>query len=386
MKKILAFSSIRSDYDIMSPLYELLKNDDEIDFRIGISGAHLSKEFGLSVDQIKNDGIKILFQVQTLLSGDTKVSRLKSASILLQNIIERVDEFSPDLLIYAGDREDMLVYAMVGGYLGIPTLHFYGGDYAKDGYIDNAVRNATSKLSTFHCVSIEKFKQRLIKMGEEPDRIFVTGNLSLDRFISFKPLKKSEILAHFDLDDDFSEFALCIFHPVTQEIQKADVYFENILLNLKERGIKTFVSYPNTDHGNSKIFDVIAKYKDDKNFVFYKNLDREIFVSIYKHSKLIIGNSSSGVLGEAASIGIPTVNVGFRQLGRLSDKSVIFCKSGFDDIKNALELALSDEFLTSIKGQKSMYGDGNAAKRAYEIIKNTDFKSKILKTYDPLEG
>jgi len=383
-KKILAFSSIRSDYDIMSPLYKLFYEDDEIDFKIIVSGAHLSHKFGYSVEQIRKDGFEILLEIETLLSSDTGLSRVKSASFLLQNSLETIAKFNPDLMIYAGDREDVLIYAMIGGYLNIPTIHVYAGDHVKDGYIDNPIRHATSKLSTAHFVALEEHKKRLVRMGEDKRRIFVIGNISLDKFVHFQPLTKSEIKNYFKIQDGFDKFALMIFHPITEEIHNVDLYFENILRNLEERKINTFVSYPNVDPGNQKLLNVIDKYKKNKNFIFYKNLDRELFMSIYKHSLFIIGNSSSGIC-ESASLKIPAINVGLRQTGRFADKNVIFCGTSYQDISNSIDRALSKEFLEKLKNLKNSYGDGNSARKAYEIIKTIDFKSMIVKAEDPLE-
>ncbi|MDS1369866.1 UDP-N-acetylglucosamine 2-epimerase [Aliarcobacter butzleri] len=382
--KILAFTSIRSDYDLMSPLYRLLHEDIDIDFKIIVSGAHLSHSFGYSIEQIKKDGFEILLKIETLLNSDTALSRVKSASLLLQNSLEIISKFNPDLMIFAGDREDVLMYAMIGGYLNIPTIHVFAGDHVEDGYIDNPIRHATSKLSTAHFVTLEEHKKRLVRMGENPKRVFVTGNLSLDKFVSFQPFSKFEIKEYFNIEQNFDDFALMIFHPITEEIQKVDEYFENILRNLEQRNINTFVSYPNVDPGNQKLLKVIDKYKENKNFIFYKNLDRNIFLSIYKHSKFIIGNSSSGIC-EATSLKIPAINVGLRQTGRFADKNVIFCGPYFNEISNSLDKALSKDFLESLKNLKNSYGDGNSAKKAYEIIKSTNFKSMISKIEDPLK-
>lgn len=384
MKKILAFSSIRSDYDLMTPLYRLLQEDIDIDFKIIVSGAHLSPNFGYSVEQIRKDGFDILLEIETLLSSDTGLSRAKSASFLFQNSLETIGKFKPDLMIYAGDREDVLIYAMIGGYLNIPTIHVFAGDHVEDGYIDNPIRHATSKLSTAHFVTLEEHKKRLVRMGEDKKRVFVTGNISLDKFIQFQPLDKKEIKKLFDITNGFEEFALLIFHPVTEEIKNVDTYFENILKNLEEKNINTFVSYPNVDEGNQKLLKVIERYKENKNFIFYKNLDRDLFMSLYKHSKFIIGNSSSGVC-EAVSLKIPAINVGLRQTGRYADKNVLFCGTDYAEIKENIEKAISENFLNEIKDMRNSYGDGNSANKAYEIIKTTDFKSMIAKVEDPLK-
>lgn len=384
MKRILAFSSIRSDYDLASPLYSLLHNDRDIDFQILVSGAHLSHSFGYSVEQIRKDNFEILLEVETLLNSDTGLSRAKSASLLLQNSLETVSKFNPDLLIYAGDREDVLIYSIIGGYLGIPTVHLYSGDHVEDGYIDNPIRHATSKLSTSHFVTLKEHKKRLVRMGEDVKRIFITGSISLDKFVNFIPLEKKELQKVFNVKKNFEKFALLIFHPITKEIDKVDIYFENILENLIARGINTFVSYPNIDEGNQKLLKIIEKYKENKNFIFYKNLDRDIFLSIYKQAEFIIGNSSSGIC-EAASLKIPAINVGLRQTGRFSDKNVLFCGTSFDEIGKTIDKAISKTFIKGLKDLKNSYGDGNSAVKAYSIIKETNFKSMISKIEDPLK-
>ncbi len=384
MKKILAFTSIRSDYDLMSSLYFLLQEDPNVDFKIIVSGAHLSHSFGYSIEQIKKDNFDILLEIETLLSSDTGLSRVKSASLLLQNSLETIAKFNPDLMIYAGDREDVLMYAMIGGYLNIPTIHFFAGDHVTDGYIDNPIRHATSKLSTAHFVTLDEHKKRLVHMGEDTKRVFVTGNISLDKFIQFKPLEKMKLKKYFDIKNNFNDFALMIFHPLTEEMESVDIYFENILKNLNQRGISTFVSYPNVDPGNQRLLNVIDKYKGNKNFIFYKNLDRDIFMSIYKHSNFIIGNSSSGIC-EAASMKIPAINVGLRQTGRYADKNVLFCGTSFDEIGQCIETATSQDFQNSLKNLNNSYGDGHSAVKSYKIIMEVDFNSMIAKVEDPLK-
>ena len=384
MKRILAFTSIRSDYDLMTPLYELLKNDNDIDFKIIVSGAHLSNGFGYSIEQIRKDDFDILLEIETLLNSDTALSRVKSASLLLQNSLETIARFAPDLMIYAGDREDVLMYSMIGGYLGIATIHFFAGDHVEDGYIDNPIRHATSKLSTSHFVTLEEHKKRLVRMGEDPKRVYVIGNISLDKFVSFKPMSKKELSKYFKLNDNLDEFSLMIFHPITDEKDNSDIYFKNILRNLESKNIKTFVSYPNVDPGSTKILKVIEEYSNNKNFIFYKNLDRDVFISIYKHSKFIIGNSSSGVC-ESASLKIPAINVGLRQTGRYADKNVVFCGTSYEEIDDSIKLVLSDDFQNMLTSIVNSYGDGKSAIKAFNLIKSVDFKSMIAKVEDPLK-
>ena len=150
MTRILGMTSIRSDYDLMSGVYRRLARDPEVDFKLLVSGAHLSPAFGRSVELIRQDGLEILAEIETLISGDSKSSRLKTAAGLLTGALEVVRAYRPDILVYAGDREDVLIGATLGAFLDIPTVHFFGGDHAADGHVDNPVRHATSKLSTAH--------------------------------------------------------------------------------------------------------------------------------------------------------------------------------------------------------------------------------------------
>jgi UDP-hydrolysing UDP-N-acetyl-D-glucosamine 2-epimerase len=382
-RKILAFTSIRSDYDLMSNLYSLLNNDKDIDLKLLVSGAHMSETYGKSVELIEKDGFDILLKIETLIDSNSKQSRVKTASILLQNSIDIISQFNPDLIIYAGDREDVMIAAIIGGYLQIPTVHFFGGDHVIDGHIDNPIRHATSKLSSGHLVSLEQHKQRMIKMGENPDRIFVIGSISIDKFAKHKAASKKEIKKKFNITEGFDEFAIVIFHPINSEMGQSHIYFENILKTLKKKRINAFVSYPNTDPGNRNIIEVTKKYSADPNFVFYKNLDRDTFLSVYKNSMLQVGNSSAGIV-ESASVPLPVVNVGLRQVGRLSSGNVIYCNTGLKEIEGAISMALSKEFLKKVKNTVNIYGDGKSSERAYEILKKTDFSAMLLKTEDPL--
>lgn len=382
-KKILAVTCIRSEYYLMQELYKKLAKDPQLDFRLLVAGAHLSPSFGESVKEIEEDGINILIKIETLIDSDSKASRIKSASLLLQNSIDIVNSFNPDLIIFAADREDTIITALIGLYLEIPTIHFFAGDHVADGHADNAIRHASSKLATAQMVSLIEHKKRLLQMGEPEERVFHIGSVALDRFVKFKAGPKAELIKKFNLGSHFQNFCTLIFHPVVEEKECADEIFENILKSLVENNIPAFVSYPNSDPGNKKIVKVINKYQGNPNFYFYKNLDNETFLSVYKNSMFIIGNSSSGLL-EAASIPIPAINIGMRGTGRHSEANVIRCDSSFSDITGAIKKAISAPFINSIKDIKNPYGSGDSVDRAYDIIKTYDLKKIILKKEDIL--
>ncbi len=384
MKKILAITGIRSDYDLMSGLFRKLQADANIDLRLLVGGAHLSRTYGHTIDLIRRDGFTILHAVESLIDSDSPASRLKTASIMLQGAVDAVANWAPDIIIYAGDREEVWIGAMLGTYLEIPTVHFYGGDHTGTGHVDNPVRHAASKLSTAHAVTVEEHRQRLLCMGEPASRIRVIGNISLDNFAHHQALSRQALEQQMGLPASMARYVLVLFHPDPSEKGIAAEIFERILLALKKQGIAGCVGYPNTDPSNRDIIEVIEKYRGDKNFFFYRNLDRDQFISMYRHASFIMGNSSSGIL-EAASIPIPAINVGLRQRGRMAGNNVIFCNSDMESIDNAVAKAISPQFLAAINGMSNPYGDGNSAEKAYRMLLEMDLPSMRLKTEDALK-
>ena len=383
MKKILGLTSIRSDYELMTSFYKLLNADPEVDFRLLVSGAHLSERYGMSIDNIRNDNFQILGTIQSLGDEDTSASRLKSAGVLLTSAVDVVGNWRPDLIIYAGDREDTIVGAMVGLFLAIPTVHFFGGDYENDGHPDTAVRNATSKISTAHVVSTSEHRDRLLAMGESKDRICVAGSVALDKFYAHAGSDQTILENFFPVEKSMDGYALLIFHPVDSEIDSATEHFENILAVLGAKNIPICIGYPNSDPGNFKIIDMIEMVSRKTNCWTFKNLDQNSFLELYMNASFIIGNSSSGII-EAASIPLGVVNVGRRQAQRMCGKNVVFCSGSKESISTAVEKVLSEHFNSELVAITNPYGDGNSSIRAYEYIRDTDFVSLFLRNDDPL--
>ena len=376
MRKILAFTSNRSEYDLLSYLYRYLSKDPAIDFRLLVSGAHLSATFGMTVRNIESDGIKILDRIETLLDSDSDSARIKSASLLLQNAIHSVQRFSPDLIIYAGDREDVIIAALIGGYLKIPTAHFFAGDHDQDGLIDNPVRHAASKLSSYKFVSLDEHRTRLLSIGENAASVFVIGSCALDKF-RYEPLLSREDLFR-KLDPQkrcFDHYALLIFHPLMDYEEKTVRDLGNILEVLKSENIPAVVNVPNIDPGARELMKLLNTQRDNKDILLVNNLPRNAFVNIYRHAALQIGNSSSGIL-EAASVPVPAINVGERMLGRKTQKNVVFTDSSLDGIRKAISTVISQDFHDLyIKGIQNIYGDGESSRRAYEILTSLDLSN-----------
>lgn len=382
--KILVFSAIRADYDLMSPLYFLLQQQPDIELKLLVSGAHLSKEYGYSLQQIEADGFEVLAKIETLLHSDSQISKLKTAGIFLQGAIERVAEYQPDLILYAGDREDVMMAALIATFLKVPSIHFYGGDHESAGHEDTQMRHAISKLSSAHFVSCAEHAQRLQAMGESSTRIFNVGSIALDRFAQQPILPLSAWLGEWTEQVD-KPIAMLIYHPspdATENVQSAQV-LEHQIQAVLAQGWQVFVSAPNSDAGHSGIMRAIEQWRSHPDVVAYRNLSREQFLSLFAHAKCIIGNSSAGLL-ESASVKVPAINVGARQLGRMAGENVLFCGTEQAQIEAALQQITTPAFQQILAKVENPYGDGHSAAKALELIVNTDWQALQLKVEDPL--
>jgi UDP-hydrolysing UDP-N-acetyl-D-glucosamine 2-epimerase len=387
MLKIIAFTSIRSEYDLMSSLYRRLSQDENIDFKLIVSGAHLVTTLGRSVVEIENDGFEIGYRIESLLASDSKVSRVKSAAILQSACIDILSNESPDLVIFAGDREDVLVYAIVCAFLDIPSAHFFGGDHAKDGHVDNPVRHATSKLASLHFVSTEEHRHRLLAIGESDRRIYVIGSVALDKFLSEPIINKVEVQKSLGISEiaKRKKMAILIFHPIDSEREFANSYLQNIVKVLNQHGYYICASMPNSDPGNTTIRETLVKLSKYSNIMVYENLPRTLFINLLRISDLIIGNSSAGLL-EAPSIPVPAINVGERQKGRFASSNVVFSGGSVEDITNSVLLVESDEFRAKLYSTPNPYGDGQSVERAFKLINELNLSSYVRKPEDPLEN
>lgn len=381
-KKIVAFTGTRSDYDLLSGLYTELNNDENFEIKLIVSGSHLSEKQGNTLSEILKDEIPILAKIESLIESNNPSGRVKSLSILLQNAIHTIADYSPDLIIISGDREEVPVGALIGAYLNIPVAHFFGGDHATDGHVDNPIRHAASKLANIHFTTNQISSERLLKIGESRERIFNVGSPSLDKFNKTVEMSKLEIMEYFQLDD-IRSFALVIFHPMVGEEEQAGNQFKQIISVLKDRKIPAFISYPNVDSGSLEIINVIEENKNEKNFYFFKNLPRDIFINIFRQCDFLIGNSSAGIY-EAPLLKKPVINVGKRQKGRYTSENVLFVENDKLDITNAIDKIYTKDFKNFLLKVESIHGDGYSVNKIMSVLKEIEYKSFLYKTEDPL--
>jgi GDP/UDP-N,N'-diacetylbacillosamine 2-epimerase (hydrolysing) len=383
--KIVGVSYIRSDYDLLSELYKRLAGRKDIEFRLLVGGAHFSSQFGNSFREIQRDRIPVLACVKSLIDSDTPASRIKSAAIFMKSAINLFEAYHPDIVIYAGDREDALVTASLCAYMKIPTIHFFGGDHAVDGNVDNPVRHAISKLSTFHFVAHPAHKERLLRIGENKSRIHLIGSPALDKFRLEKKISRREIFRRLGAGTlpANTPYAVMIHHAILSQERESGKEAEAILWSLSKLGIKTFIGNPNTDAGCRDILRAYKKFKNAKNFIFYENASRSVFVNLIRNADFLIGNSSMGLL-EAPSVPLPVINVGERQKGRLAAGNVLFVPAQKKALVAAIQKVMSKEFRRKIARMKNPYGDGHSTQRAVQRILKLDHRKWLYKREDPL--
>lgn len=369
-RKILAVTGARSDYDLLFSVYQKLNEDTRFNFQILITGPHLSEKFGLTAQYVEKDGFFVADKIYSLIDSDKKLGRAISIGNQISGLAHSFSRISPDIILVAGDREESISVALTGAYLDIPVAHFFGGDIAKDGNIDNSTRYAASKYAHIHFPSLEEHKQTLLKLGEDDWRIFPVGNPAIDRLLSTKILSAEETLSRLGNGEIFKDYCVLIQHSIITQVEEQREHIRITLEAILKYEGHCFINYPNSDAGSDEIIKAYQEYskKYPEKFTLFQNLDRQMYVSLLNHSEFLIGNSSSGVV-EVASIGLPAINIGMRQRGRLHGENVIFVDNELDQITAAISKARTDsEYLKKVKQNKNPYGEGNSGDKVVKVL------------------
>jgi UDP-hydrolysing UDP-N-acetyl-D-glucosamine 2-epimerase len=370
MKRTIAVvTTSRADYSLLYwPLRDLAAHPD-IDLKIIALGPHLSPEFGCTVSEIEKDGLCVDARIECLLSSDSDVGMAKTIGVATLSLADYLGRLRPDLLVLTADRYEMLAPASVALALRIPIAHIEGGEIS-EGAIDDAVRNALTKLSHIHFTSTALARARVIAMGEEEWRVHRVGAPALDH------LQRSALLSREDLEARLgigltSPTTLITFHPTTiarDTNREADALFR------AAQAIpgRLLFCYPNADAGGRALIERMRELSQ-----VFVNLDPITYWSLLEHVDLLLGNSSSGII-EAASFALPVVNVGMRQRGRERGCNVLDAEPTVDSILDRVALARSDSFRQSLKGMDNMYGDGEASGRIVKVLASTPLGEELL--------
>jgi len=380
-RRIGVVTTSRADYShLYWPLRELADRS-EVELGIFALGPHLSPQFGNTIQEIERDGFPIQARIECLLSSDTDTGMAKTIGVAILGLADALTAWRPDLLLLIADRYEMLAPAATALAMRIPIAHIEGGEVSQ-GAIDDAVRNALTKLAHFHFTSTETARQRVIAMGEEPLRVHRAGAPSLDH------LRRSTLLDRAALESKLglslsSPTIVAAWHPVTilrDTNAEADAFFAALA---QAPGQILFV-YPNADAGGLALIDRARALADMRAHTsVFVNLDAVTYWSLLSHSGALVGNSSSGIM-EAASLALPVVNVGMRQQGRERARNVIDVPADVSAIRAALDRALSPAFRKDLAGMTNPYGEGTAAQMIASVLSSISLDELLIKQPMPL--
>ena len=381
--KIAIITGTRAEYSLLKPLIKLIDESLFFDLQLIVTGMHLSPEFGMTINEIKDDKYLIKKKIELLLSSDTQLGISKSIGLGIISFAEAFEELKPDLIVILGDRFEIFAAASAAMVGCFPLAHIHGGE-ATEGLIDEAIRHSITKMSHFHFVASDEYKKRVIQLGEQPDKVFNVGALGIEN------IRKTEFIEKKTLEKcmgfKFNKRNLLItFHPITLEPNKSIIHMKNLLNALEIQENTTLVfTYPNADSEGRKIIELIKKFcEKHPNAHAYTSLGQRKYFSTIKYFDAVIGNSSSGLI-EVPSFKKATINIGNRQKGRLRASSVIDCEPTKKDICSSIEYIFSGKFQKNLKILKNPYGDGDTSGRIFELLKSLKIEKNILikKFYD----
>ena len=379
-RKICVVTGTRAEYGLLYWLMKEIQQDDELELQLVVTGMHLSPEFGLTYKQIEADGFVIDEKVEMLLSADSPSAIAKSIGLGTIGFADTFSRLTPDILVLLGDRFESFAAAQTGMIHRIPIAHIHGGELT-EGLIDDPIRHSITKMAQLHFTAAEPYRQRVIQMGEQPDKVFNVGAPGIDGIKKITLLSKEDLSNSFGLNLD--RFFLITLHPVTLEMQTGIKYVENLLSALdKFKYHQLIFTKTNADTEGRVINERIEKYvkENSKRARLYDSLGQIRYLSSLEHCEVVIGNSSSGLI-EAPVFGKPTVNISNRQRGRLKALSVIDCKGDANGIEQAINKALSTEFQVAIRHMALPYGGGNTTEKIIGVLKNIEIDNILIKEF-----
>ncbi|MHA1729864.1 MAG: UDP-N-acetylglucosamine 2-epimerase [Promethearchaeota archaeon] len=374
-KNICIVTGTRAEYNYLKPIIQKIHESNLLEPKLIVTGMHLLKKFGYTIDIIRKDGIKIDKIILMYDENDNSKAALgKAVGKAIIDFSNTFQEMNPDLLLVLGDRYEPLVAVIAASTFKIPIAHVHGGDISST--IDENIRHTITKLSHIHFPATEKSAQRIALLGEEKERIHLVGSTTIDNILKIKLLSKNELCRELLLNKD-EKIVLCLQHPNIYESEKAGEQMRITLKVLRELNLQAVIIYPNNDLGSELIIKEIERNRDNPKFRIFKNLERKYFLSLLKHADLMVGNSSSGLI-ETPYFHLPVVNIGSRNENREKAENVINVDFEEKELKKAILTALSPEFREKCKSIKNPYGDGTSSDKIVKVLENLEINEKLL--------
>lgn len=381
VRKICIVTGTRADYGLLRWVIDGIHSSKQLQLQLVATGMHLSPEFGLTVQQIESDGYPIDCRVEMLLSSDTAVGITKSMGLGLIGFADALAQLQPDLLLVLGDRYEIMVAAQAAMIARIPIAHLHGGELT-EGLIDEAIRHSITKMAHLHFVAAEEYRQRVIQLGEQPERVFCVGGLGIDTIKNLKLLNRTQLeeSLNFKLG---KQNLLITFHPVTLENGTSANQMDELFTALDQfPDVHLIFTMPNSDTDSRMLFQMIDNYVHERsNACTFTSLGQLRYLSCIQHVDGVVGNSSSG-LTEVPSFKKPTINIGDRQRGRLKALSVIDCPPKSDAITESIMIALGAAFQQQLRQPfVNPYGEGGASEAIVSKLEAREFTALLKKSF-----
>ena len=368
MYKICVVTGTRAEYGLLRQVLLKLKSNENVELQLVVTGSHLSEKFGNTQTEIQSDGFSDYIKVPIPIEDDSKEGMAFSTGVAMQKFAELFSKSKPELLIVLGDRFEIFAVAAAAHMIGIPTAHISGGDVT-EGAVDDAIRHCITKMSCLHFPGCEQSRKRIIQMGEQPGAVFNVGEPGVENCLNLALMSLDELADDLHFEYIKGDFSVVTFHPVTMEDNTARQQLQELIAAMNQYSDTAYiVTLANADAGGRLINDIWLRESEKHcNWLVVSSLGVVRYLSAVKYAKMVIGNSSSGVV-EAPSMQTPTINIGDRQKGRMMAESVICCEPKCNDIVDAMQKALTDEFQEKARHVKSPFGDGTTSDQIVEHI------------------
>ena len=377
MKKIAVVTSTRAEFGLLMPVIQSLREyeNNELKIEVVVTGTHLSDEYGHTIDEIYRNDILVDETVEIPVDSKDAGDISHNQAITLEKFTRLFMEKKYNGIVILGDRYEMLSIAIAAGNTHTPIFHLCGGD-TTEGAIDEWIRHSITKMSYLHFPTNAESYKRIIQLGEDSERVFNYGSTSIDNIIKLSNMPNSDALKSIGLEE--CRYAVCTYHPVTMDNGDVDEMVQNFLEAIKHTPeIEFIVTKSNADQGGAHINELLdASQANITNLHVYISLGVVRYLSLMKSAEFVLGNSSSGII-ETPAFGIPTINIGDRQRGRLQSESIINCSTDSESIEAAIQKAMDSEFKKICKSVISPYGDGHAAEHIASKIVEVVSKGKI---------
>ena len=377
MKKVLVVTGTRAEYGLLYWTMKEIQQDRDLQMQLIVTGSHLSAEYGFTVEQIRKDGFKIDEEIDMIIDSKKKSAVVKSMGLELIQMAQAFERLKPDILLVLGDRYETFIAATCAMMMNVPIAHMNGGE-STEGAIDEQIRHAITKMAHLHFAGAEPYKERIIKMGEEPWRVFNVGQPGLENIKRLKLLEREELEEELGIKFGKKVF-LITYHSVTLDIDNTEKQVDNLLSAVSKFSVQYIFTYPNADFGSRAIINKINRFiKNNSNAYLFYSLGQQKYLSLLKYVDLMIGNSSSGII-ESPSFKLPVINIGDRQKGRLRNKNIIDVSYEEAEIIKGINTALYDKkFAKDLDNIENIYGDGTTSKKIVKVLKTIEINKKLL--------